>query len=113
MLLFVETISVGMQHGVRIDIAGLAYLAGLGLEDFEFRVGNSGDPSSFSTLTGDDLPSLTIGDGDGVDGSDRLDLNWDEPLANYDWLEIRVKSNSDTGLAADEVFGFALDEIFG
>jgi hypothetical protein len=30
----------------------------------------------------------------------------------YDWIEIRVKADIDTGLAADEVFAFGLDDIF-
>ena len=91
-------------NGLMIDLAGLADPAGLSLADFEFRVGNSDDPSSWSLA-----PSPTLGPirtGADLYGAHRVTLIWPDGAIVGQWLQVRVKANAVTGLATDDIFYF-------
>jgi hypothetical protein len=89
-------------NGVMVDIAGLpgAITAG----DFAFKVGNNNTPTSWSTLA--TSPAVTVRPGAGVGGASRVTLIWPDNAITRQWLQITVKANSTTGLAAPDVFYF-------
>lgn len=92
-------------NGIVIDIAGLPAGATLSVADFAFKYGNNNTPGSWSTVP--DPPSVSVRRGAGTGGSDRVTLIWaDDVVPNGNWLQVTVKGNGRTGLAADDVFYF-------
>jgi hypothetical protein len=99
-------------NGIMLDIAGLPGTPGL--SDFAFKMGNDNSPRGWAAAP--TPSSLTIRAGAGAGGSDRLTLIWDDsdltaPLGSNEavaqqWLQVRVKSSANTGLAADDIFYF-------
>jgi len=99
-------------NGIFVDINDLAPGAGkaLGAADFSFRSVGGGEPAAVAPPA-----SVTVRRGAGVGGSDRVTLVWPDygpdagaaaaALANG-WLEVTVKANEHTGLAAPDVFAF-------
>ena len=71
--------------------------------DFKFRVGNSSDLASWTSAP--DPASVVYRPGEGANGSDRVEITWDDGAIRGEWLEVRVLAAS-TGLAADDVFYF-------
>lgn len=90
-------------NGVRIDIAGLPSWT-LGLDDFEFRVGNVNDPASWTAAPAP--VSLSVRSGVGVSGSSRADIIWSDGAVQGQWLEVTLKANTTTGLTTPDVFYF-------
>ena len=98
-------------NGVMIDIAGLPQGVTLAPDDFSFRSGRT--PGSWNAYPAP--ASVAVRRGAGVNGSDRVTLVWPDynpaasplttALANG-WLEVTIKANADTGLAAPDVFFF-------
>jgi ELWxxDGT repeat protein len=89
-------------NGVIVDIAGLPGGGALSADDFDF--GTARPPRD-----------VAVRRGAGVNGSDRVTLIWsDFNIAAFTpnmatangWLTITVKANTDTGLAAPDVFSF-------
>ena len=95
-------------NGLIIDIAGLANPAGLTFGNigqyFEFKVGNSDDPGVWTSAPGPD--SVTVAEGGGPSGADRVKLIWVDHVIQNTWLEVTILANADTGLAAPDVFYF-------
>ena len=92
---------------VVIDLAGLPRDE-LSVDDFEFRVGNSGDPEALSLLSADSdipLPLVRTIDGDSP-GVTRVVLEWPDNAIQNEWLQVTIKANGSTGLEADDVFYF-------
>ncbi|EGF27475.1 PKD domain-containing protein [Rhodopirellula baltica] len=90
-------------NGVMIDIANLP-AAGLTSDDFEFHVGNSNDPDSWSQLaTPGEQPTIEVRAGEGVGGSDRIELIWPDNMIENQWLKVTVKANESTGLLSPDV----------
>jgi len=88
-------------NGVMVDIAMLP--PGLpSAADVSFRVGTSGNLSTWTTPTVS--PTVTVRRGVGVGGADRLELIWPDGALVNTWLEVTVKANSHTRLAAPDVF---------
>ncbi len=89
-------------NGLIIDFKDIGDLAGLSLNDFDFRVGNDSD------LTGwNPAPSPVILDkrpGAGLGGADRVTLIWNDHAIQNTWLQVTVKAGVHTGLAASDVF---------
>ena len=78
------------------------------VDDFEFRVGNSGDPDSWTVLsleTEIPLPQVVTIDS-GSFGMKRIVLEWPDNVVVNTWLQVTIKANGNTGLAADDVFYF-------
>ncbi|WP_186775444.1 YHYH protein [Rubripirellula tenax] len=91
---------------VLVDIANLP-LGNLDSDgDFDFRVGNSPDPSTWTLLSGTALPTVSsaVDFGGGVS---RVTLTWADAFAiKNSWLQVTVNANGNTGLLQDDVFYF-------
>ena len=93
-------------NGIMIDIAGLAGTPTA--DDFGFKVGNNNDPTTWAQAP---LPtSITVRQGAGIDGSDRITLiwpNWPNPgsIAKQ-WLQVTVQATLTTDLPDPDVFYF-------
>ena len=98
-------------NGIMIDIANLAQPAGLSAADFEFRTGNSNNPASWPLL-GVDPSLITVREGAGVDGSDRVTIIFPDGAVKKTWLQVTVKATEATGLATPDVhyWGNAIGE---
>ena len=97
----------GYSHGLNgiiIDVQDLADSASLNVADFEFRVGNDNTPGAWPL--GPAPASIEVRQRDGTGGSDRIILTWPDAAIRNTWLQVTVKGNSVTGLAADDVFYF-------
>ncbi len=100
-------------NGIMIDIAGLAGTPTA--DDFGFKIGNNNDPTTWALAP---LPtSITVRQGAGVDGSDRITLIWpnwpNEGSIARQWLQVTVQATLTTDLAdRDEFyFGNAIGEV--
>ncbi|TWU41340.1 Dockerin type I repeat protein [Novipirellula aureliae] len=91
---------------VMIDIANLPTGTLNNVSDFEFRVGNTEDPSDWDLLSGDALPTILPAVDLGDDVS-RVTLSWADDVAIKNrWLQVTVNPTDDTGLAVADVFYF-------
>lgn len=89
-------------NGVAIDLAGPH--GTLTAADFTFKVGTSNTPGSWSTAP---APlAVVVRAGAGASGSDRVEIIWADGAVVNQWLEVTLKSNANTGLAAPDVFYF-------
>jgi len=86
-------------NGIMIDIAGPTGSLSR-TSDFIFKVGNNGDPSTWSTAP---LPGLTTRSSAGVGGSKRVQLTWSTGDILGTWLQITVRATAATGLTSDYV----------
>ena len=85
-----------------VDIANLKDLENLFAADFEFHMGNSDDPSDWAVAP---APSeIAVRPGAGQNGSARVTLVWQPGQIRNTWLQVTVKANANTGLAAPDVF---------
>ncbi len=89
-------------NGIMIDIATLT--AAPTVADFEFKVGNSNDPSTWVTAPAPE--SLSVDEGEGVSGADRVAILWADNAIQNQWLQVTVKANATTGLSVADVFYF-------
>ncbi len=87
-----------------VDIQELANAGALSAVNFEFRVGNSNTPGSWTT--GPTPSSVTVRAGAGVGGSDRVTLIWPDGAIAKQWLQVIIKADDVTGLVAPDVFYF-------
>jgi hypothetical protein len=88
-------------NGIMVDIAGLP-AATLSASDFDFKVGNSDTPGSWTTLA--TAPAVTVRPNAGAGGSSRVELVWASGAAIKQWLQVTVKANASTGLTTPDVF---------
>lgn len=86
-------------NGIMIDLADAP--GPLTLADFEFRVGNSADPSGWSLAPA--AADFDVRPGDGTDGADRVSISWTDGVIRNQWLQVTVLANANTGLAVPEV----------
>ncbi len=89
-------------NGIMVDIATLT--ATPTAADFEFKVGNSNDPSTWATAPAP--TSITIREDAGASGTDRVTIIWADNAIQNQWLEVTVKATISTGLSAADVFYF-------
>ncbi len=87
-------------NGIMVDIAGLP--GNVTASDFNFMVGNTNDPSTWTQLTV--APTVTVRWGAGVQGSARVELIWPNDTIQNEWLQVTVLADTDTGLSTDDVF---------
>lgn len=103
-LLDPRTASIG---GIYIDISGLANPGDITAADFTFRYGNDNFPDNWDDANAPD--SVTVDEGAGVDGSDRIIIQWDiSAVPNANWLQVTVLANDNTGLDTPDVFYWGL-----
>jgi hypothetical protein len=91
-------------NGLMVDILDLGSPAQLELSDFRFRVGRQtdGQPWSAAPPPGE----ITVREGAGMNGSDRVTIIWDDHLIANTWLEVQVLPTPHTLLGHTEVFYF-------
>jgi len=87
-------------NGIMIDVDGLDVAPTAA--DFAFKVGNDSNPSSWATAPAP--VSITVRDGAGVGGSDRITIIWADGAIKNQWLEVTVKAS--LGIPFDDVFYF-------
>ena len=101
-------------NGVIIDVNDLPPgAAALTAADFTFRSVHSADGQELAGAAAPPPASVTVRRGAGAYGSDRITLAWPDyaaaaaeaALANG-WLEVTIRANPHTGLAAPDVFYF-------
>jgi len=91
-------------NGVMIDVAGLPDGATLDGNDFEFHVGNSDTPDTWAEAP---LPtSITVREGRGYAGSDRVTITWNDGAIKNQWLQVEVLGTANTDLPSPDVFYF-------
>ena len=86
-----------------VDIAGLP-TDQLTAADFEFRVGNSNAPGTWTTAAAP--TSISVRLGAGVSGSARVEIIWPDGAIQKEWLQVTVKATPNTGLTTADVFYF-------
>ncbi len=92
-------------NGIMVDIDGLARAMDLSAaDDFAFRVGNDNDPGGW-TIAPAPRP-LTVRQGAGIDGSDRVTITWPDNAIENQWLQVIVRTTENTGLDEADVFYF-------
>ncbi len=97
-------------NGIMIDVAGNH--GPLSVTDFTFRVGANNDPDSWTIAP---VPSaVVVRAGAGTGGADRVEIIWPDGAIKNTWLQVIVEGNdaaggfnSNTGLAASDVFFWA------
>ena len=89
-------------NGIMVDILNLADSESLNATNFEFRVGNTNEPSTWSAAPAPS--SVTVRGAAGVQGSDRVTLIWEDGAIQKQWLEVTIKPDAVTGLADPDVF---------
>ena len=80
----------------------------LSVEDFEFRVGNSGEPDEWSIIGADSdvpLPVVRTISG-GSSGTTRVVLEWPDHAIKNEWLQVTIRATGSTGLESADVFYF-------
>jgi hypothetical protein len=84
--------------GVMIDVAGfLNFLP----EDFEFRAGAGGDPSTWPLVPPEQFARRA-----GPGAMDRLEFIWPAGAIRNKWLRVSVRAGDHNGLPADDLFYF-------
>lgn len=100
---FANYTSYGLgMNGVMVDVAGA--LGTLSRDDFVFRVGNSNLTGSWQPAP--EPASVTVRQGAGIDGSDRVTIIWQNRAIANRWLEVTLLANDDTALPRNDVFYF-------
>lgn len=82
----------GYTHGITgvfVDIKNLASTPAA--EDFQFRIGNSADPTTWAALA--TAPTVDVRPGAGVDNSSRVSLIWPAGTIVDQWLQITVRAD--------------------
>lgn len=77
---------------------------GLTADDFAFRIGRSSEPTTWADAPAPAAVAVRRGAGD--QGGDRVTFVWPDGAIKNAWLQVTVKANARTGLAADDVFYF-------
>ncbi|HEV2292459.1 MAG TPA: RHS repeat-associated core domain-containing protein [Tepidisphaeraceae bacterium] len=91
-------------NGIMVDVKGLANGGSLSASDFEFKIGNNNDPSTW--VAAPTPVSVTVRAGAGVGGSDRVTITWADDSITGRWVQVAVKATANTGLATPDVFYF-------
>ena len=90
-------------NGIMIDLSG-AHDA-ITASDFIFKVDNGNNtPNTWALAPAPS--SILVRAGAGAGGSDRVELVWPDGTIKGTWLEVIVKADAHTGLAADDQFFF-------
>jgi len=89
-------------NGVIIDVKDLRGITTI--EDFQFRVGNTSDPTQWREPPAP--AEISVRPGAGQDGSDRIVITWPDGAIAKQWLQVTLKATANSGLAGDDVFYF-------
>lgn len=88
-------------NGLILDVANLPADSSLGLDDFEFSVGNQTAVEMFTAAA--DPTAIVVARGAGVAGSDRIRITWSDGAIRNTWLRVAIKATANTGLAQADV----------
>jgi len=92
-------------NGIMIDVDHPAGVPNLSAQtDFRFKIGNDNDPSTWSAAP--TPTSISVREGHGVDGSDRITILWDDHAIESQWLQVTVLATNETALFEPDVFYF-------
>src|SRR6185437_2829214 len=90
-------------NGVFVDLTGDN--GSISASDFSFSVGNNNSPSGWTIHP--TPSSITLYPGKGINGSDRVQINFADNAIRNSWLQVTVLANqSDTNLAVPDIFYF-------
>ena len=89
-------------NGVVIDVVSPANGAALNASDFVFKVSTDGLNWTLAPA----VVGLSLRAGDGVNGSDRIEILFADGAVTNQWLQVTMKADASTGLAAPDVFYF-------
>ena len=89
-------------NGIMVDM--MASAEPVGLEDFSFKVGNDSHPSSW--LPAPEPISISIREGAGISGSDRVTILWTDNAIQNQWLQVTVLDSPQSGLDEPYIFSF-------
>jgi Ca2+-binding RTX toxin-like protein/Tol biopolymer transport system component len=97
-------------NGIMIDVQGLKDPLGISVSDFEFRIGNSQSITSWVTAT--EPLSISVRQGAGVNGSDRITVIWEDNAIQKQWLQVKLLATDSTGLQQEDIhyWGNAIGE---
>ncbi|HZN63975.1 MAG TPA: hypothetical protein VFB66_01655, partial [Tepidisphaeraceae bacterium] len=87
-------------NGVMVDLSFPDSTA-LSDDDFEFRVGTSGDPATWPVAPAPQSISHSS-----AGGSDRFTIVWPDGAIKNQWLQVTVKATDNTSLTRPDVFYF-------
>jgi hypothetical protein len=87
-------------NGVMIDVRNLPD-TGLTAADFRFRVGDNNNPNTWAD--GPEPTSITVREGAGAGGSDRITITFADGAVQNEWLEVTLLPTVRTGLAEADV----------
>ena len=91
-------------NGVMIDVSGLAAPGLIDASDFVLTKGNDDTPSDWTPVSAS--IDVSVREGAGVDGSDRITLILPDGEVVGAWLRVEMLANLDTGLSEPDVFYF-------
>jgi hypothetical protein len=89
-------------NGIMVDVVSLPGTPTA--SDFTFKVGNDSTPAGWAAAPAP--TSITVREGAGLGGSDRITIIWADNAIQKQWLQVTVKATDATGLASDDVFYF-------
>ena len=97
-------------NGIMIDVQGLANATAINEDDFDFRLGHHGAVASWESAPSP--LSISVRQGEGRDGADRITIIWPDKAIEKTWLRVEVKSTANTGLLSSDVhyWGNAIGE---
>ncbi len=81
-------------NGVMFDVAGLGQRLA-SADDFVFRTGPGGDPAGWSPAP--EPLAVAVRPGDGIDGSGRVSIVWEDGAIRDGWVEIACLANAEGG----------------
>lgn len=87
--------------GIMLDAQGLANPGAITAADFQFRTGNDNMPGGWSPAPAPS--SITVRQGAGTGGSDRITVTWPAGAIQNQWLEVQLLATSNTNLPAPHV----------
>ncbi len=88
-------------NGLIVDINGLRNATAA---DFQFETWDGMDTLDFVPTAA--LPTLTVMPGEGIGGSTRVKITFEDGAIQNTWLRVTVLANANTALAIDDVFYF-------
>ena len=91
-------------NGIAIDLFNSSNLSS---SDFQLKFGNDDDVAAYALLDSNStITNLTTVVGVGVNGSDRVFIEFADGAITNGWLQVTVLANNATGLTDDDVFYF-------
>jgi hypothetical protein len=91
-------------NGIILDVVGLPTGTTLLPGDFTFLSGNTADPSTWAPVAV--APTISVFAGQGLNGSDRVELIWPDRTIVNQWLQLTVRATANTGFATPDVSYF-------